>query len=449
MRYNESMSSKTDLLKPYRGTRDYYPNDFKKLSYIFSIWREACIAFGYEEYLGPLVEYKELYTQKQASGDEISNKQLYWFVDQGGREIAIRPEMTPTVSRMVGAKIESLPKPVRWFSIANFMRYERPQKGRSREFFQLNVDSFGVRSTLVDAELVELAIFIMDLFGATEEMYEIRLNNRKWFNYYVREVLGVESNLQPIARVIDNIEKFSEDENRQKLESLGLDKSAVDALLNIAGQDLNEVRKFGDKSEGAKELIELIDLLNSRGYYNVVRYDGSLVRGFDYYTGNVFEQFDKHKDNNRSMFGGGRYDKLVGLYSGKDVPASGLAPGGDTTQLFLDNWNLWPEDVSSIDVLVTVAGKEYVEDSWDLASALRDIGLNVETYMGESFNLSKQLDYANKKNIAMVAILGQEEIERGTFIWKNMNSGRQQEIPLEDLIKDLLSEEEHAHEEQA
>ncbi len=439
------MSDKSNLLKPYRGTRDYYPKDFKKLSYIFSIWREACKAFGYEEYLGPLVEYKTLYTQKQASGDEISNKQLYWFVDQGGREIAIRPEMTPTVSRMVGAKIESLPKPVRWFSIANFMRYERPQKGRSREFFQLNVDSFGVHSNLVDAELVELAIFIMDLFGATEEMYEIRLNNRKWFNYYVREVLGVEGNLQPISRIIDNIEKFSKDENRQKLKDLSLDENAVGALLNIASQTLDDVRKFKDRSEGAKELIELMDLLNARGYDNVIRYDGSLVRGFDYYTGNVFEQFDKHKDNNRSMFGGGRYDNLVGLYSGKDVPASGLAPGGDTTQLFLNNWNLWPENVSSTDVLVTVAGKEYIEDSWELASALRDIGLNVETYMGESFKLSKQLDYANKKNIAMVAILGQEEVEKGAFIWKNMKSGEQQEVLLEDLIKDLLVEEEHAH----
>lgn len=434
-----------ELLQPYRGTKDYYPEDYQRLDYIFAVWREACMAFGYEEYLSPLVESRELYTQKEASGDEIANKQLYWFTDQGGREIAIRPEMTPSVSRMVGARYQQLQKPIRWFSIANFMRYERPQKGRVREFFQLNIDSFGDASTLTDVELIEVAIYMMQMFGATSEMFEIRLNNRKWFSYWLEHVVGVKENEQQVSRIIDNLAKNTPEENVEKLGDVGLTPQQIDLVLKLPQQDITELERYVEKSEGAKELYTLLKTLEEKGYAAFVRYDASLVRGFDYYTGNVFEQFDLHPDNNRSMFGGGRYDDLVELYSGISVPANGFAPGNVTTELFLDNWKLWPEFENNTDVLVTVFGEEFAKQSGEVAKMLRDAGLFVELYLKTGDSIKDQLAYANKKGVPFVVILGPEELEKGLIIWKNMTSGEQQLLKPEDLLE-LIGAHDGEHE---
>lgn len=428
-----------ELLQPYRGTKDYYPNDYSRLDYIFSVWREACMAFGYEEYLAPLVEDRELYTQKHASGDEIANQQLYWLTDQGGREIAIRPEMTPSVSRMVGARYQQLQKPIRWFSVANFMRYERPQKGRVREFFQLNIDNFGDSSVQVDVELIEVAIHIMRLFGASSKMFEIRINNRKWFSYWLEHVVGVTENEQQVSRIIDNLAKNTEEENSQKLGDAGLTPEQIDLVLRLPQLQIDDLAQYLDKSEGAAELYALMKSLEEKGYKEFIRYDASLVRGFDYYTGNVFEQFDLHPDNNRSMFGGGRYDDLVELYSGISVPANGFAPGNVTTELFLDNWNLWPEFENNTDVLVTVFNEELRHKSWGVATSLRDAGLFVQLYLKQGEAIKEQLSYANKSGIPFVVILGPEEDEKGLLVWKNMISGEQRVVKLEGLLEEVTN----------
>ena len=427
-------------IQPYRGTRDFYPVDMQRLKHIFAVWQQACELFGYEEYQGPLLEPRELYTTKQASGDEIANKQLYWLTDQGGREVAIRPEMTPTVSRMVGAKYQELIKPIRWYSIANFMRYERPQKGRTREFFQLNIDNFGQRSVAVDLELVEVAIKIMDLFNATADMFEIRINNREWFNYWLTEVIQITQDHEQIGRIIDNLAKNSERENVLKLEQLELSTQQIDQIIDLPRYQLANVEKHMVQSKGARDLVLLIGELRQRGYADYIKYDAALVRGFDYYTGNVFEQFDLHPDNKRSMFGGGRYDHLVELYSGIDVPANGYAPGDVTTAIFLDNWKLWPAFVGKTQVLVTVFGEDLKEKSWEVANKLRSAGINTELYLDETVSLSDQLEYANKKGMRRVVILGSEEVAMGQVAIKDMQSGTQVVLTEAEMI-DTLKED--------
>jgi len=425
------------LLQPYRGTKDYFPKEMQKLNYIFNIWRKACNAFGYEEYLGPLLENRRLYTTKSASGDEVGNKQLYWFTDSAGRELGIRPEMTPTVSRMIGQKINNLPKPVRWFSIANFMRNERPQKGRTREFFQLNADVFGVKSVAIDAELVELAIYMMKLFGAGEKMFEIRINNRQWFTYWLTQIVGITQNTQGVSRIIDNFAKYTKEENMQKLTEIGLSKDLIDQLFTISEISMDLVRSYQDKCSGAADLVGLLEMLKDCNLTEFVRFDPTLVRGFDYYTGNVFEQFDLTVGNNRSMFGGGRYDNLVGIYSGIDTPANGFAPGNVTTELFLDSWNLWPKFNASAQVLVTVFSADLLEKSNEIIAKLREQGISCELYLGEKPSISDQLSYAAKKEIPYVIIYGPDEISQNKVVLKDMVKGEQKILGIGEIF-DIL-----------
>ncbi len=426
-----------NLLQPYRGTKDYFPPDMRRLNYIFNIWRKACNAFGYEEYLGPLLENRKLYTTKSASGDEVGNQQLYWFTDSAGRELGIRPEMTPTVSRMIGQKINNLVKPIRWFSIANFMRNERPQKGRSREFFQLNADIFGIKSVAIDAELVEMAIYMMKLFGASTKMFEIRINNREWFTYWLTQIVGITENTQGVSRIIDNFAKYTREENLQKLTGIGLSTDQVDKLLTISEITVDFVRSYQDKCPGAADLVNLLDMLRVRNLSEFIRFDPTLVRGFDYYTGNVFEQFDLTKGNNRSMFGGGRYDNLVGIYSGIDTPANGFAPGNVTTELFLDSWNLWPKFDSNVKILVTVFNPGLLSKSNEIVTQLREQGFNCELYLGEKPSISDQLSYAAKEEIPFVIICGPDEISQNKIVLKDMFKGEQKILGI-DEISDIL-----------
>lgn len=424
-----------EILQPYRGTRDFYPDDFHRLNYIFSVWREVCTLYGFDEYLSPLLEYRSLYTAKHASGDEVANQQLYWFTDQGDREVAIRPEMTPSVARMVGARINALPKPVKWFSITNFMRYERPQKGRLREFFQLNLDIFGSKSIEIDAELVEMAIAMMQKFGANESMYTIKINNRQWFNYWLIEIAKVTQNVQAVSRIIDNWEKESVEQNVTKLENVGLNTSQVEAVLALRDFTIEKVSGYSHDAEGARDVVALIDRLSERGMGKYIVYDPLLVRGFDYYTGNVFEQYDKHPENKRSMFGGGRYDGLVELYSGKSVPANGYAPGDVTTAAFLDNWNLWPKFSSDVQVLVTVLGNDTRSGSWEIAQLLRNSEIATELVLNEGEALANQVKYADKKGIRFVVVAGHDEVSRGVVNVKELSSGKQVEVAKVDLVE--------------
>ncbi len=426
--------------QPYRGTRDFYPMEMQKLNYIFGVWRAVAESFGYQEYLGPLLEEWQLYATK--SGEELVNEQLYWFEDRGGRKLAIRPEMTPTVARMVATKMKELPKPIRWFSIANFMRYEKPQRGRVREFFQLNMDIFGASGIEADVEVIESAVKIMQVFGADERMYEIRVNDRRWMSFWVEQVLGYRGKGREIIQVIDRLDKVTPDETVKRLEGLGLTASQVDKVMGLNALSIEDVYEERERCEGAKFLVELFSTIKKRGIGEVVKFNATTVRGLDYYTGAVFEQFDLTPGNNRSMFGGGRYDGLVDVFGGEPIAAVGYAPGDVTTALFLDSWQLWPEFEPLVDVLVTVFNRELEHNSWVVARALREQGLRTELYLEPDDSISDQLNYAHRRLIPNVLIIGPEEAAAENVVWKRMDSGEQTILPLSEIGEAIVQ---HAH----
>jgi len=422
--------------QPYKGTRDFYPQDLRIRNYMFNVWRKCCLKFGYEEYDGPLLEPFELFAAK--TGEEIINEQLYFFEDKGGRKVAIRPEMTPTVSRMAAQKIlNQSPTPLKWFSIANFYRYEKPQKGRLREFFQLNADIFGEEGVWADLDLLLLNKAIMEAFGAKDTMYEVRLNNRFLINYLFEQVVGVSGEkTKDLAKALDKRSKLSEADFGKVLEKLELDATQIKNVGKIAKFTIADVKRLKDLPEGANDLVNLLELAENAGLKNVV-YDPLIVRGFDYYDGNVFEQFDLTPGNNRSMFGGGRYNGLISLFIKKNVPAVGFAPGDVTMLDFLESWKLLPAFESETQILVTLfpENSECYIKAMEAAQELRQ-WINVETYLYPNEDLTKQIKYADRKGIPYVLILGPEELKNGTITLKSLKTGEQEEFKsLIDLWK--------------
>lgn len=426
--------------QPYKGVRDFFPQDIKVRNYIFETWRKVCLSFGFEEYDGPFLEPFEIYAAK--TGEEIVNEQLYYFTDKGERKVAIRPEMTPTVSRMAAAKIqEGYPTPIKWFSIANFYRYEKPQKGRLREFFQLNVDIFGEEAVEADFEILLLNKALMDAFGAKQNMYKIKVNNRYLINYLFNEVIGLsEEQMQPVAKAIDKMPKVSKEDFEDLLKKSGLSEAQIKKINEILKYTVEDVRKIADLPKGAQMLPDLFKLLETTDIKNVV-YDPTIVRGFDYYDGNVFEQFDMTEGNTRSMFGGGRYDGLISLFIERKIAATGFAPGDVTLLDFLESWDLLPKFENNTKVLVTVfpENEACYEKSLNVADELRK-NLNVETYLNPLTDLSKQIKYADKKQIPFVVVIGPDELEKETVTLKNMQTGEQKAYKsAEELLKDVTN----------
>ncbi len=419
--------------KPYKGTRDYYPSDKRLQNYIFKVWRGVAERFGYEEYGAPLLEPLDIYAAK--TGQEIVNEQTYQFVDRGGRTVVIRPEMTPTVSRMVADRRQELAYPARWYSIANFMRYERPQHGREREFWQLNVDIFGAETIEADAEMIIMARQLMEDFGATDEMYTIKVNNRKLINFVMAEYLELDSGqAELMVKLLDHREKITASEfEDQAKDILGSTKakngwSKVHKLLQAKTMaDLpDEIRN----SDSVLEVQRLFTLLTEAGVKNA-KFDISLMRGFDYYTGIVFEVFDNHPDNRRSMFGGGRYDGLVGLFGVEPIATVGMAPGGTTTEDFLRSHKLLPNLNSSTDVYIIVLG-DSMAGAKKLAADLRAERVNVELDVTNR-KVDKQIKTVLKKKIPFMIFVGEQELADGLFTLKAVATEKEQRLDPERI----------------
>ena len=409
--------------KPYKGARDFYPEEKQIQNYIFNTWRDVCESFGFEEYDAPFLEPFELYAAK--SGEELVNNQLYSFTDKGDRKIAIRPEMTPSVSRMVAGKYQELTKPIKWFSIANFWRYEKPQKGRLREFYQLNADIFGVDNITADFEIIALNKAIMDKFGATNNMCEVRVSNRQLIDYIFNKAQITLPELKTkILKILDAKDKITKKEYDKKIDETGITKDQQQTLNTYLSADINKLKQIleatdtNEDTKGITDIIKLFEMLNnSEGFENVI-FDPYIVRGLDYYDGMIFEQKDLAKDNNRSMFGGGRYNGLIGLFINEQVPAIGFAQGDVPLKLFLETWDLLPKFKNTTEYLVTIFPSddtkkqlEFFNESQKQASILRKQGKNVEVYPNLNTNLSKQLSYANSKQIKQVMIIGEDEIK--------------------------------------
>ena len=372
---------------PYKGARDFYPEDKRLQKYMFSTMRQVCERYGYEEYDAPILEPTELFASK--TSDEIVNEQTYTFTDRGDRSVTIRTEMTPSVSRMVAARRQELSYPLRWYSIPNIWRYERPQRGRLREFWQLNVDLFGVSSLDADFEIMQVADAIMQAYGAKRDMYTIKLNSRKLIDAWLKDVLGEDATqTQSLIRLIDRMHKMDEPEFIAQADAIfspsQREAGKSDELFGfLKAASLDELPDAIKDHTSVIELKQLLSRLTNAKITNAV-FDPTLMRGFDYYTDIVFEVFDTDPDNNRSLFGGGRYDGLVGVFGVEPVPTVGFGMGDVTLQNFLESHKLLPNLPPEVDAYVVLVGDVY-EDAQKMIADLREMGVSVAVDLsGES-----------------------------------------------------------------
>lgn len=422
--------------QPYKGTIDYLPDDYQKIKYIFDTWRKVAEKYAYKEYLTPVLEPLDIYEAK--SGEDI-NKEMYVLEDAGGRKLAMRPEMTPSVTRLVSQVYNGIQKPIRLFSIANFFRGEAPQKGRYREFWQLNIDIFGESSIYADLEILQSAIDLMLEFGAQKNQFILKLNHRKLINFLLEEILDVQDTdlKTQIVRKLDKYKKLSKEDFTKVLNELGLTEDQIENIQKWMQSSFADLEKeFSSQaiteSEGYKETKFLLKTLEELGYGDFIEYSTELIRGFDYYDGSIFEVFDLNPNFSRSLFGGGRYNGLANIFGNTEIPAVGYAPGSPIS-IFLDNWNLWPDFNDKITNIFVPLLLENPIETFKLIQDLRRINSDPNTIyeLGSQITtFPKALAYANKRNFEKVILLGDEELSKGIYILKDMRSGEQEEINL-------------------
>ena len=422
------MSNEKLSTQPYKGTRDFYPDDMKLRNWFFGKIRETLELSAFDEYNAPMIESLELYIAK--SGEEIAKEQTYNFLDRGGRMLAIRPEMTPSVARMVAAKMGELNYPLKWFSIPNMYRYERPQRGRLREFWQLNVDIFGCDTYEADLDTIQSAINVLRAFGADESMFKVHINNRRFFNDVIAAICGTDTEgSRKVSKIVDRKNKVTREAYVKDMNELGITSEQIEKIDALYTMDVREATALCPDSVGSQELISLFDALGSTGLLKYCVFDFGIIRGLDYYTGTVFEVFDEDPENNRAMFGGGRYDNLVGLFV-KNAKVSGVGYGmGDVTlENFLVSHNLVPDLYGEgCKVLVTRFEDVPYEEYIALTDELRALGITSTVYIGTK-KFGKQIDFAVKDNYSHVVIMGGDELASGKVKIKNLNTREETEV---------------------
>ncbi len=413
--------SKKDRIstEPYKGVRDFYPQDQAFLNYVTATQRQVVERFGYAEYGASILEPSELYKNKGAENEEIVNEQTYTFTDRGDREVTLRPEMTPTAARMVAAKRRELGFPLRWYSIPNLFRYERTQRGRLREHWQLNVDIFGSHSLQADAEIIAVAAAVLKAFGATDSDFVIKVASRTFLDS-VAEKLGLsEENIKRLRNTLDRKDKVAKEQFEKDLQEIGV-------ALEITSPD-----------NPPEDVQEVLRHLQARGITNAV-FDPAIVRGFDYYTGVVFEVFDTHPENNRALLGGGRYDNLTELFDDEPVPGVGFGMGDVTIKDFLAVRNMLPDYLPATKVYLAVAGQEFVNEALSLADTLRDEGVAVAVDFGEK-KLGDQIKTADKQRVPYVIVVGADEASSGTYKVKDLATGEEKSLSRQELASFFLS----------
>lgn len=404
--------------EPYKGVRDFYPKDMYIERYIFDTMSRVAESFGYSEYGASILEPADLYREK--SSDEIVNEQTYTFTDRGDREVTLRPEMTPTLARMVAGKQRELTFPLRWYSIPNVFRYERPQRGRVREHWQLNADLFGVSSIEAEVEIISLAYSLMRAFGAESNDFEIHLSDRRILTSIFEE-LGTSKELQAqTMRLLDKKAKI--DDFNSQLES-------------ILGEHSKMFIEKLESTSSSTDLESVRAQLKNLGITNVV-IDTSVVRGFDYYTGIVFEVFDTSSENNRSLFGGGRYDNLLELFGVEATPAIGFGMGDVTIADFLETHNLLPSYTPRTELYICTLTPEAKEYAQTLANSLREQDVNVEVSLSDK-KVGDQIKIADKKQIPFVICVGENEIKNESFTIKHLESGEEETLK-KDAVADYI-----------
>ncbi len=405
----------------YKGVRDFYPEDQFLQRYIFEHMERVCELFGYEEYNASVLEPSELYRSK--TSEEIVNEQTYTFTDRGGREVTLRPEMTPTVARMIAARQREIPLPARWYTIANVFRYERPQKGRLREHWQLNADLVGIDGVEADAEVIAVANGIMRSLGADERNFEIRVSDRRILEAVYDSIEIAEHLRADVTRLLDRRKKI--EDFPEQLSAL-IEKVKTDALLDQL-----------ERTTSTKYLEDLRTTLEHMGINNMV-VDTSITRGFDYYTGMVFEVYDTDESNRRSLFGGGRYNNLLSLFGGEAIPAVGFAMGDVTARDFLETHNLTPSYGPSTELMVCIVEQGATSHAVQLAQGLRREDVTVAVNFSGK-RIGDQIRQADKMKIPFVVAVGAKERESGRYTLKNLATGHEATLPADGIAEHLFS----------
>jgi histidyl-tRNA synthetase len=420
--------------QPPKGTSDWTPEEYRIRSYIFDTWKSVCKSYGYQEYLTPIVEHADVYRAK--SGEDVGGAELVTFTDRAGRELCIRPEMTPSVTRMVSTMYESAPKPLRLFSVANFMRNERPQRGRNREFWQLNADMFGEDSLASDVEILQMSLDLMLAFSPPEKSFVLKINSRELIESVLVEADVPESARAEFVRVLDKKDKLSDDEMRDRIYQIsGVENIKYDYVMQYFSTDLQAYLAdsfAGKKFEGIDYLLNIQKKLTERGYGDYIQFAPDIIRGFDYYDGVIFEMFDLHPDNNRAMFGGGRYNGLADIFGRAPFPSIGFAPGDETMKLFLESWGLLEkmqqdsEDELYYAPLLDVDSGEYAHR---VVKKLRDGGASVAAGLKPQ-GLAKAMQFAAKGGYQYIVLAGSQEMKARDYIVKNIATGDEERYEL-------------------
>ena len=419
------MSNKELSTDPYKGVRDFYPEDMAIQSYIFDTWCKTSESFGFERYEASILEPSNLYKAKGAANEEMVNEQTYTFIDRGGREVTLRPEMTPTVARMVAGKSRELSFPLRWYSIPNLFRYERPQKGRLREHWQLNCDIFGTSDYTSDVEIIALAYQCLIDFGAKPEMFEIQINDRQLMNRLYL-ALGVKDSMIPaITRLNDRRDKIEAQTYRTELKAIVGEGLMVEEIIMM----------LDNSDEQTDVVIGLAEL----GITNVV-FNKSLARGFDYYTGTIFEFKDISGENTRSLLGGGRYDNLTSMFGGDSIPGVGFGFGDVTMRDFLETHKLVPKGigVSGPTLVVIPTDGEHNLVAQKVAKVMRDSGVSVATDIGTK-KLGKKISDAAVNGSTFISVIGEDEVTKNVYTLKNLTTGEEKTGSISELVKNIQS----------
>jgi len=414
-------------IQQVKGTREFYPEQMALRNYLYEKVRSASQIFGYQEWDGPFIETIDLYAAK--SGEELVKKQSFTFEDRGGEFVTLRPELTPSLARIIAAKQNLLTYPVRWWSFGPFWRYEQPQKGRSREFFQWNIDMLGVNSPEADAELIAVAATFLRSVGLTPERALIYVNNRRLMDSEFDALeISPEKRLD-VSNLVDRRTKMEPAKWDAYAIELGLDQKQLDGLKDTLGNF--------DLWKKSDELTRLFAALEALGVSEYVKFDPNIMRGLLYYTGTVFEAFDVSGSLKRAILGGGRYDNLLADVGGQPLSGVGFAMGDVVIGIVLQEAGLLPEfEATPASVLVTVFDETLLLKSYALASELRKSGLNIMIFP-EPAKLPKQFKFADKMKMKAALVLGPDEAEKGLVTVKSLLNGEQTIVTREALVAEI------------
>ncbi|MEU4520930.1 histidine--tRNA ligase [Amycolatopsis sp. NPDC024027] len=411
---------------PYKGTRDFLPAEMSVRTQVFGHLYDVLERRGFLRYDGPILESAEIYERK--SGQELADKQLYTLTDKGGRRLALRPEMTPSVARMIAGSAKSLSFPVRWYSHPNCHRYEAPQRGRVREHWQINADIFGSDSANCEIEIFELVHDMMAALGATPDMFVLRVNDRNLLTSALTDVAGVSADhLSQVFALVDRWEKYPREKLAESAGEIGLSDKQFEKLAETldAGEALLDELPAAVRAES-----NLVRVLNSSAG-SLVKYEPIIVRGLAYYTSTVFEVFDTSPENRRALFGGGRYSDLASMFTPQQIPGIGFGMGDVTLIDFLDTHGLTPAPRSEVDVMVIPVTEDLADAARSVAGSLRQAGLRTSTPI-EHRKLGKELTRADKAGAVAVVIVGQEDWAAGNVTVRSLATREQNPVAVAD-----------------